>query len=78
MNDFQANTYGILIIPDEQFVNVNQFKIDKDKTIGIIGPGTGLGNSLLYTAPFRYRKRVYVLPSEGGHTDFPYIDEEAI
>jgi glucokinase len=39
-----------------------------------MGPGTGLGNSVLFSSPFHKRKRVYVIPSEGGHTDFPIID----
>jgi glucokinase len=37
--------------------------IIEDKTRGVIGPGTGLGVSVLFTSPFRRRKRVYVLPS---------------
>lgn len=78
MNDFEANTYGLLIVPDEDFVSLNKYETDKDKTIGIMGPGTGLGNSILYTSPFRDRKRVYVLTSEGGHTDVPYIDNEVM
>jgi glucokinase len=52
--------------------------MNKDKTLGILGPGTGLGNSILFTTPFRHRKRQYVLGSEGGHTDVPYIDEEVL
>jgi glucokinase len=43
-----------------------------------MGPGTGLGNTILYTSPSKHRKRVYVLGSEGGHTDVPYIDDEVI
>jgi glucokinase len=43
---------------------------------GIIGPGTGLGNSLLYPAVVKQHKQTLVLPCEGGHTDFPTIDDE--
>lgn len=43
---------------------------------GIIGPGTGLGNSLLYPAVVKNQRQTFVLPCEGGHTDFPTIDEE--
>ena len=43
---------------------------------GILGPGTGLGNSLLYPASIKNLKQTFVLPSEGGHTDFPTIDAE--
>jgi glucokinase len=44
---------------------------------GILGPGTGLGNSLLYPAIIKDLRQTFVLPSEGGHTDFPTIDAEA-
>ena len=63
LNDFEANSYGLLIVPDEDFISLNGHKLNKDKTIGIIGPGTGLGNSILFTVPFRDGKRVYVLGS---------------
>jgi glucokinase len=43
---------------------------------GVIGPGTGLGNSLLYPAVIKNERKTFVLPSEGGHTDFPVIDSE--
>lgn len=75
MNDFEANSYGLLLVPDTDFVSLNGYKMNKDQTLGIMGPGTGLGNSILYTTPFRHRKRVYWLGSEGGHTDVPYIDD---
>jgi glucokinase len=37
-----------------------------------MGPGTGLGNSVLF--PIR-ENEIIVIPSEGGHIDFPLIDE---
>ena len=43
---------------------------------GILGPGTGLGNWLLYPASINNIKQIFVLPSEGRHTDFPTIDAE--
>lgn len=63
MNDFEAASYGLLLIPDDQFVSLNGYKLNKDLTFGIMGPGTGLGNSILFTTPFRHRKRVYWLGS---------------
>lgn len=78
MNDFEANSYGLLLIPEDQFVSLNGYNLNKKKTFGIMGPGTGLGNSILFTTPFRHRERVYWLGSEGGHTDIPYIDDEVV
>ena len=43
---------------------------------GVIGPGTGLGNSMLYPAAIKNHKEIIVLPCEGGQTDFPNIDDE--
>lgn len=40
---------------DENFISLNGLKIDADKTRGVLGPGTGLGNSIIYKAPFRKR-----------------------
>ena len=63
---------------EDNFVSLNGHKIDETHTRGVLGPGTGLGNSIIYTAPFRKRERVYVLPSEGGHTDVGYVDSEVV
>ena len=41
-----------------------------------MGPGTGLGNSVLYPIKVKDRREVVVIPSEGGHTDFPTIDQK--
>lgn len=60
---------------DDNFISLNGFEIDPTHTRGVLGPGTGLGNSIIYSAPFRKRERIYVLPSEGGHRDYPYVDE---
>ena len=76
LNDFEAASYGILTIPEDQFVSINGHKIDPTKTRGIMGPGTGLGNSVLYPIKMKNKTEVVVIPSEGGHTDFPTIDEE--
>ena len=75
LNDFEAASYGILTIPEDQFVSINGHKIDPTKVRGIMGPGTGLGNSVLYPIKTKDKIETVVIPSEGGHTDFPTIDE---
>ena len=74
MNDFEANSYGILLLEENDFVSLNGMKANPEETRGVIGPGTGLGCGILYCSPFKTRSRTYVLPSEGGHTDFSYFD----
>ena len=43
-----------------------------------MGPGTGLGNSVLYPMRVKEGFETIVIPSEGGHVDFPLIDDEAV
>jgi glucokinase len=74
INDFEAASYGLLLLKDDDLMPLNGKKIIESKTRGVIGPGTGLGNSVLFNAPYKMRKRVYVLPSEGGHQDYWHVD----
>lgn len=76
LNDFIANSYGLLLFGEDNFISLNGLKVNAKHTRGVLGPGTGLGNSVIYAAPFRKRERIYVLPSEAGHSDTPYINDE--
>jgi glucokinase len=76
INDFEAASYGILLVPEEDFVSINNIEPNPSKMRGVIGPGTGLGNSMLYPAVIKNHRETFVLPCEGGHTDFPTIDSE--
>lgn len=76
INDFEAASYGLLALENEDFISLNGVPTQENKMRGILGPGTGLGNSLLYPASIKDHKQTFVLPSEGGHTDFPTIDSE--
>lgn len=78
LNDFTANSYGLLLMKPDNFISLNGFDINDHEIRGVIGPGTGLGNSVIYKAPFRNRTRIYILPSEGGHTDVGYVDDETL
>ena len=75
LNDFEAASYGVLTLPESEFVSINGYKADPSKVRGIMGPGTGLGNSVLYPVKTKDGIETVVIPSEGGHTDFPTIDE---
>lgn len=75
LNDFIANSYGLLLLPEDNFISLNGLTANSKHTRGVLGPGTGLGNSIIFSAPFRKRERIYVLPSENGHCDSPYIND---
>lgn len=74
INDFEAASYGLLLVPESDFVSLNGLQANPNRMRSIIGPGTGLGNSQLYPAVVKNHKQTLVLPCEGGHTDFPTID----
>ena len=40
-------------MPKDEFVSINGLEVDERKVRGVIGPGTGLGNAVLYTAEFK-------------------------
>ena len=72
INDLQAHAYGLFVHAKDQFVSLNRGEpLAGNK--GIVAPGTGLGEAVLYY----YEPRQTWVPSatEGGHTDFGPFDE---
>ncbi len=67
MNDFAAVAAGVPHIGEKHLKKIGGGKAVKDQTIGIIGPGTGLGVAALFWDGSRYR----VNPCEGGHVTMP-------
>jgi len=75
LNDLQATALGMLVLPDTAFAVLQPAAAPAPpgSTIGVIAPGTGLGEAVLVSDGSRYR----ALPSEGGHGDFaPNNDDE--
>lgn len=81
LNDLQATALGMLELPDTAFVTLQAGDAGAGPrdprgprgTIGVIAPGTGLGQSMLVPIDGRY----HALPTEAGHSDFaPNSDEE--
>lgn len=70
LNDFVVCGYGVLsnLIKDKDYFVINEGKPDENSSIGILGPGTGLGHAL----GFKSEKSKYheIFPSEGGHQLF--------
>ena len=66
INDFAANSYGVLNIQESELATLQTGKTISNAPIAVIGAGTGLGESFLLP----YQNKYYVFPSEGGHTDF--------
>ena len=64
-NDFVAMANGARIIPDDGFQMVIDGKVNYNKPVAVMGPGTGLGLSCILPG-----RPVKVLPTEGGHREF--------
>jgi glucokinase len=70
LNDFTCNAYGVQtnLKLNEDYIIINDVPAQKDGSIGIIGPGSGLGISFLIKNP---GDKYYTIGAcEGGHMDF--------
>ncbi len=75
INDFAAQGYACRspIIHEAQTVLAGT--PHKSNTLAVIGAGTGLGKCALVPLQGDCASGYVAVPSEGGHTDFPFTDE---
>lgn len=67
INDLQAAAYGMLFLDDSELVVLNPGRtVDREKNLGVIAAGTGLGEALLVWDGEKH----IPMASEGGHTSF--------
>jgi len=75
LNDFDAQAYACRTRAVEGARKVVDGRIDESATLGVIGAGTGLGQSALIPT----KDGGYIaLSSEGGHIGFPFENVEEI
>ncbi len=67
INDFAANGYGILGLPEEDLSTLQKAQPNPEAPIAILGAGTGLGAAFVIPLPGGGYK---VFASEGSHADF--------
>lgn len=72
MNDLEATAYGMLYLPEDEFVDLNPTGRALDGNRAIIAAGTGLGEAMLYYDGTDY----HPIGSEGGHSDFAPVTEQ--
>lgn len=65
LNDFVAMANGATVIPDDGFDVIIPGKVNYNKPVTVLGPGTGLGLSCILPG-----KPLRIIPTEGGHTAF--------
>lgn len=73
-NDFAATVRGVPELPESDLEVLAPGETDREGPFAVIGAGTGLGEGIGIPTP----RGLMVLPSEGGHTDFPARDEVEI
>ncbi len=66
LNDLSATALAIPCLSKNELHTLNVVRVKKGQNIGLIAPGTGLGQAQLFFHEGRY----FPIPSEGGHTDF--------
>lgn len=67
INDLQAAAFGMLFLDDSELVMLNPGRsLDRNKNLGVIAAGTGLGEALLVWDGERH----IPMASEGGHSSF--------
>ncbi len=72
LNDFVAMANGARLIPDDGFQTLIDGKVNYNKPVAVLGPGTGMGLSLIVPG-----RPVTIIPTEGGHRCFaPETEEE--
>jgi len=70
LNDFVAMANGATVVPDDGFDVLIPGKVNYNKPVAVLGPGTGMGLScILPGRPLR------IIPTEGGHTAFAPVGE---
>ena len=89
INDFAAQAYACCLPESVDAVAVFPGTAQAGFPMGVIGAGTGLGKSLILDSPsapndsgpgasrgIRRPFRARILPSEGGHEEFPFVGTE--
>jgi glucokinase len=72
LNDLQAIATAVPHLAPDDVCTLNAGHADPGGTIGVIAPGTGLGEAFLVWSGVRYQ----AYPTEGGHTSFAPVTHE--
>lgn len=74
LNDLEATAWGLLDLPEHNFVELNPYAQPKQGNIAVVAAGTGLGEAIIAWDGNKH----LVLASEGGHADFAPTNEQEI
>ena len=74
LNDLEAAAWGVLSLPESDFISLNPKATRQIGNCAVIAAGTGLGEAII----FYDGKQSHVIASEGGHCDFAPTDKQQI
>jgi|SRR5262245_159954 len=74
LNDLQASAIAVLHLTADAITTLNVGQRDSTGAIGVIAPGTGLGEAFLVWTGQRYQS----YPTEGGHASFAPVTHEQV
>jgi glucokinase len=74
LNDLAAMAWGVLNLPEHDFVELNPLAHSKQGNIAVLAAGTGLGEAIVAWDGEKH----HVISTEGGNTDFAPNTEEEI
>jgi len=66
LNDLEATAWGVLGLPEKDFVELNSGAQESDGNLAVLAAGTGLGEAIAVWDDGDY----HIVATEGGHTDF--------
>jgi glucokinase len=74
LNDLEAAAWGVLSLPEIDFISLNPKATPQIGNCAVIAAGTGLGEAII----FHDGTQSHVIASEGGHCDFAPTDKQQI
>ena len=74
MTDLEAAAWGLLDLPERNFVELNPDAQSQQGHTAVVAAGTGLGEAIIAWDGAAHQ----VIASEGGHTDFSPTNEQEI
>lgn len=74
INDLVATAVGAVLLPRDELFPINQGQPRDEGTIGVLAPGTGLGEAFV----LRQDSRSIPVASEGGHASFAPCNREQL
>jgi len=74
LNDLEATAWGLLALPEQNFVELNPSAVFLQGNHAVIAAGTGLGEAIMAYDGTHY----HIIATEGGHSDFSPTNAQEI